>query len=106
MLLSLALTLLGLLVVTFIIGRVMPIDPVLKIVGDRATPAQYEAARQAMGLDKPLIVQFATYMGDVLRGERTLPALLAWVVYRGFLPLALRLLVERREIVLRAVTRD
>ncbi|ARJ69219.1 peptide ABC transporter permease [Paracoccus contaminans] len=68
-LLSLALTLLGLLVVTFIIGRVMPIDPVLKIVGDRATPAQYEAARQAMGLDKPLIVQFATYMGDVLRGD-------------------------------------
>ena len=68
-LLSLVLTLLGLLVVTFIIGRVMPIDPVLKVVGDRATPAQYEAARQAMGLDKPLVVQFLTYMGDVLRGD-------------------------------------
>lgn len=38
--LSLALTLLGLLLVTFIIGRVMPIDPVLKVVGDRATQAQ------------------------------------------------------------------
>ena len=55
-LLSLVLTMLGLLLVTFIIGRVMPIDPVLKVVGERATQAQYEAARQAMGLDQPLIV--------------------------------------------------
>ncbi|HRO14388.1 MAG TPA: ABC transporter permease [Paracoccus sp. (in: a-proteobacteria)] len=68
-LLSLALTLLGLLLVTFVIGRVMPIDPVLKVVGERATPEQYEAARQAMGLDQPIIVQFVTYIGDVLRGN-------------------------------------
>ena len=68
-LLSLLLTMLGLLLVTFIIGRVMPIDPVLKVVGDRATPEQYEAARQAMGLDRPLIMQFLSYMGDVLRGD-------------------------------------
>ena len=67
--LSLLLTLLGLLLVTFVIGRVMPIDPVLKVVGERATPAQYEAARQAMGLDKPILVQFVAYVGDVLRGD-------------------------------------
>lgn len=67
--LSLLLTMLGLLLVTFIIGRVMPIDPVLKVVGDRATPEQYEAARQAMGLDRPLVVQFVTYIGEVLRGD-------------------------------------
>ena len=66
---SLLLTLLGLLLVTFIIGRVMPIDPVLKVVGERATPEQYEAARQAMGLDQPLVVQFVGYVGDVLRGD-------------------------------------
>ncbi len=35
-----------------------------------------------------------------------LSAVLSWVVYRGFLPLALKLLTQRREIVLRAVTRD
>lgn len=68
-LLSLALTMLGLLLVTFIIGRVMPIDPVLKVVGDRATQAQYDAAYQAMGLDRPLAVQFARYLGDVLTGD-------------------------------------
>ncbi len=67
--LSLALTLLGLLVVTFIIGRIMPIDPVLKIVGERATQAQYDAAYQALGLDKPLWQQFAIYVGDVVRGD-------------------------------------
>ncbi len=67
--LSLALTLLGLLLVTFIIGRVMPIDPVLKVVGDRASQAQYDAAYQAMGLDQPLYVQFLRYLGDVLTGD-------------------------------------
>ncbi|MDP0925801.1 ABC transporter permease [Paracoccus onubensis] len=67
--LSLALTLLGLLLVTFIIGRVMPIDPVLKVVGDRASQAQYDAVYQAMGLDQPLAVQFLRYIGEVLTGD-------------------------------------
>lgn len=62
-----ALTFLGLLALTFFIGRVVPIDPVLAIVGDRATAKQYEAARVAMGLDRPLIVQFGSYVLDVLR---------------------------------------
>lgn len=64
-----ALTFLGLLALTFFIGRVVPIDPVLAIVGDRATNAQYEAARIAMGLDRPIIVQFGSYVLDVLRGD-------------------------------------
>ncbi|MEM7565911.1 MAG: ABC transporter permease [Pseudomonadota bacterium] len=64
-----AATFLGLLAITFFIGRVVPIDPVLAVVGDRATPEQYETARIAMGLDRPLVVQFASYVGDVLRGD-------------------------------------
>ncbi len=64
-----AVTFLGLLALTFFIGRVVPIDPVLAVVGDRATPEQYEAARVAMGLDRPLLVQFASYVWDVLRGD-------------------------------------
>lgn len=66
---SLVLTMLGLLAVTFVIGRVIPIDPVLKIVGERATQAQYEAARVALGLDQPIWRQFVIYVGDVLRGD-------------------------------------
>ena len=62
-------TMLGLLLVTFLIGRVIPIDPVLAVVGDRAPPDVYEKARIALGLDKPLWEQFITYIGQVLRGE-------------------------------------
>lgn len=64
-----ALTFLGLLAITFFIGRVIPIDPVLAVVGDRATQEQYDAARTAMGLDRPLIVQFLDYVWDVMRGD-------------------------------------
>lgn len=64
-----ALTFLGLLAVTFFIGRVVPIDPVLAVVGDRASDAQYEAMRVAMGLDRPLPVQFLDYVANVLSGD-------------------------------------
>lgn len=62
-------TFLGLLAITFFIGRVVPIDPVLSVVGDRATQEQYDVARIAMGLDRPLLVQFASYVWDVMRGD-------------------------------------
>ena len=62
-------TMLGLLFVTFIIGRVMPIDPVISIVGERASKETYEAAYQAMGLDKPIIIQFFYYIWDILHGD-------------------------------------
>jgi len=67
--LSLAITMLGLLFVTFVIGRVMPIDPVLSVVGERATPEVYERAFHEMGLDRPILVQFAYYLRDVATGN-------------------------------------
>ena len=66
---SIALTMVGLLAVTFIIGRVMPIDPVLAVVGDKAPQDVYDAAYIAMGLDKPLHVQFGIYLKDVFTGN-------------------------------------
>ena len=63
------LTYLGLLAVTFFIGRVIPIDPVLAIVGDRAPAHVIERARQELGLDKPLYQQFYIYLGKVLKGD-------------------------------------
>jgi peptide/nickel transport system permease protein len=67
--LSLGVTMLGLLLVTFVIGRVMPIDPVLAVVGERASPEIYQRVYQEMGLDQPILVQFALYIGDVLTGD-------------------------------------
>ena len=66
---SLAVTLLGLLFVTFIISRVVPIDPVIAIVGERASEAQIETARVALGLDKPLWQQFFIFVGNALQGD-------------------------------------
>ncbi|MEO3430255.1 ABC transporter permease [Pelagibius sp. CAU 1746] len=63
------LTFLGLLMVTFIIGRVVPIDPVLAIVGDRAPEHVVERVREELGLNKPLYEQFAIYVWNVLRGD-------------------------------------
>ncbi len=65
-LLMLAVTFVGLLGVTFFIGRKIPIDPLLAMLGERASAQAYAAARVALGLDKPLIVQFLIYVSDVL----------------------------------------
>jgi peptide/nickel transport system permease protein len=64
-----ALTYLGLLAVTFFIGRVIPVDPVLAIVGDRAPEHVIERVREEMGLNKPLWQQFGIYVGKALQGE-------------------------------------
>ena len=66
---SVALTFLGLLLVTFLIGRVVPIDPVLAAVGDRAPAAVYERVKQELGLDLPLWQQFWLYLKKVLTGD-------------------------------------
>ncbi|MCY1322933.1 putative D,D-dipeptide transport system permease protein DdpB [compost metagenome] len=68
-LVTLAITFLGLLAITFFIGRIVPIDPVLAVVGDRAPVVVYERVRQEMGLDQPLITQFVSYVGDVATGN-------------------------------------
>ena len=55
--------------VTFIIGRVVPIDPVLAIVGDRASAQVVERTRLELGLDRPLPEQFAIYVGQLAQGK-------------------------------------
>jgi peptide/nickel transport system permease protein len=67
--LSIATTLLGLLVVTFVISRMLPADPVLAVVGDHASESTIEQARIRLGLDKPLLMQFWIYISDVLQGD-------------------------------------
>ena len=64
-----ALMLVALMLVTFLIGKAAPIDPVLKVVGDRATPEAYEQARKELGLDKPLAQQFVRYVAQAARGD-------------------------------------
>jgi len=64
-----ALTYLGLLAVTFFIGRVIPVDPALAIAGDRAPEHVLQRVREELGLNKPLPEQFVVYVGKALRGD-------------------------------------
>ena len=66
---NLAVTLLGLLLVTFLIGRVVPSDPVLAAVGDRASQSTYDKAFIELGLDKPIYEQFWIYIKTVASGD-------------------------------------
>lgn len=65
--LTVGLTLIGLVALTFFIGRVVPIDPVLTVVGDQAPQDVYDRVYREMGLDQPMIMQFISYLGDVVR---------------------------------------
>jgi peptide/nickel transport system permease protein len=66
---SLGITFFGLLLITFVIGRLMPVDPVLAAVGDRASVATYNQVRREMGLDLPIWHQFLIYAWKVLHGD-------------------------------------
>ena len=68
-LVTLLVTFIGLLAVTFVISRVVPIDPVTSILGERATAQQIEDARTKLGLDEPMWKQFAIYIGNTLQGD-------------------------------------
>ena len=64
-----ALTLLGLLAVTFFIGRVIPVDPALAIAGDRAPEHVLQRVREELGLNLPLYQQFGRYVSRAVQGD-------------------------------------
>ena len=66
---SIPVTLFGLALVTFLIGRVMPIDPVIAIAGDHAPPDVVARIRLELGLDRPLLVQFGIYLSNLAHGD-------------------------------------
>jgi len=61
--------LVGVLVVTFLVSRVVPGDPARLYIGPRASAERLEEIRQELGLNDPLPLQFVNYIGDVLHGE-------------------------------------
>lgn len=64
--LSIACTLLGLAALTFFIGRLLPIDPVVAIIGDNASQEAYDKMFHQLGLDQPLWQQFIDYVWQLL----------------------------------------
>lgn len=62
-------TLFAVLTLVFVIVRVVPGDPAYALLGDRATPEAVAALHARLGLDRPLVVQYAVFLGRVLRGD-------------------------------------
>src|ERR1700751_3627138 len=62
-------TLLGVVLIVFLVSHVVPSDPARVMAGENATPDQVAALRHQYGLDLPLPWQFARYVGDVATGN-------------------------------------
>ena len=59
----------GITFVTFALARVLPGDPCFAVLGEKATVQQCDAYMERKGLNDPILVQFARYLGDVARGD-------------------------------------
>ncbi len=62
-------SLVGVVIVTFLLTRALPGDPAAYFAGPAATKEAIEQIRVNLGLDKPLIVQFGRYLEDLTRGD-------------------------------------
>jgi peptide/nickel transport system permease protein len=62
-------SLIGVVIVTFLLTRALPGDPAAYFAGPAATQEAIEQIRVKLGLDKPLYLQFVRYVGDLARGD-------------------------------------
>ena len=62
-------SLIGVVIVTFLLTRALPGDPAAYFAGPSATKEAIEQVRVKLGLDKPWIVQFGNYVADLARGD-------------------------------------
>jgi peptide/nickel transport system permease protein len=62
-------TLIGVVIVTFLLTRVLPGDPAVYFAGPAATPQSIAEIRKTLGLDRPLHEQFAWYVDDLAHGN-------------------------------------
>jgi peptide/nickel transport system permease protein len=62
-------SLVGVIIVTFLLTRALPGDPAAYFAGPAASAEAVEQVRVKLGLDKPLIVQFGNYVSDLVRGD-------------------------------------
>jgi peptide/nickel transport system permease protein len=62
-------SLIGVVIVTFLLTRALPGDPAAYFAGPAATKEAVEQVRVRLGLDKPLPVQFFRYVGDLAHGD-------------------------------------
>ena len=61
--------LIGILIVTFALARLIPGDPCKALLGEKATQQVCDIFKHEQGLDKPIAVQFVIYAGKILKGD-------------------------------------
>jgi len=66
---TMVLILIGVLVMTFVISRVLPGSPVEMYLGSRPSAEAVERVTREMGLERPIYVQFVRYLGEVVQGD-------------------------------------
>lgn len=59
----------GVVTLTFLLLHLAPGDPVTRLLGPAATPAQVEVGRHTLGLDRPLLEQYGSWLGRFSRGD-------------------------------------
>jgi peptide/nickel transport system permease protein len=60
---------LGVTTLTFALIHLVPGDPVIAMLGENATPVDIAGMRHQLGLDRPLAVQYAAYLGGLIHGD-------------------------------------
>jgi peptide/nickel transport system permease protein len=88
----------GIIIITFLLSRALPGDPVWFRLPDKATLADYYAERARLGLDKPVIYQLLVFMGDLLTGNWGFSYVVAkdadvWYLIAFFLPRSLEVML-------------
>lgn len=111
-------TLILVLTCVFILVRIIPGDPAQVIVGEQASEAAAAAVRVKLGLDKPIYVQYYTFLTQILGGNfgnsmitdrpvlQEITAVLPWTLELTFSALALGLILGVPAGVLAAVRRN
>src|SRR5256885_6205171 len=61
--------LVGVVTLTFLLLRLAPGDPAVRLLGPAATAAQLTAQHHALGLDRPLAAQYAAWLARFARGD-------------------------------------
>jgi peptide/nickel transport system permease protein len=61
--------LVGVSIITFALSQLVPIDPAASALGQNAREDQIQAYRKELGLDRPPILQYFSYVGRVLQGD-------------------------------------
>jgi peptide/nickel transport system permease protein len=61
--------LIGITLVAFLAIQLIPGDPIVIMLGGRASPETIAAAHEKFGLDEPVVTRYVIFLGNLLQGD-------------------------------------